>query len=46
VELKGQNTDLDKKQTHRSDGRSPVDQAFGVCYTHGRCGMDTTLQLR
>ena len=34
VELKGQGVNLDKKQTHRNDTRSPMDQAFGYCYTH------------
>lgn len=30
VELKGQNVDLDKKQTRQSDTKTPIDQAFGL----------------
>jgi len=37
VELKGQDTDLDKKQTRKTDTRTPVDQAFGYCYTYWIC---------
>lgn len=35
VELKGQGTDLDKKQTRKSDTRTPVDQAFGYAIHTG-----------
>lgn len=35
VELKGQATDLDKKQPRQSDTRTPVDQAFGLAIHTG-----------
>lgn len=35
VELKGQDTDLDKKQTRKTDTRTPVDQAFGYAIHTG-----------
>ena len=35
VELKGQGTDLDKKQSRQSDTRTPVDQAFGYAIHTG-----------
>ena len=35
IELKGQNVDLDKKQSSRSDTKSPVEQAFGYAIHTG-----------
>jgi hypothetical protein len=35
VELKGQGTDLDKKQSRQTDTRTPVDQAFGYAIHTG-----------
>ena len=35
VELKGQDTNLDKKQIRKSDTRTPVDQAFGYAIHTG-----------
>ncbi len=35
IELKGQGIDLDKKQSSRSDNKSPVEQAFGYAINTG-----------
>jgi len=35
IELKGQGIDLDKKQSGRSDTKSPVEQAFGYAINTG-----------
>lgn len=35
IELKGQGIDLDKKQSGRSDNKSPVEQAFGYALNTG-----------
>ena len=35
IEIKGQGTDLDKRQSGRSDNKSPVEQAFGYAINTG-----------